>query len=109
MCKALKENLPSGCRYQVPQGGFFVWVHLPKLIRPLPLMSLARDAGVEFLPAAFCMPDRSDAPAMRLSFSRVKPDEIEVGIRKLCQVIKDCLRNPDLLKKGAQTYEDLFR
>jgi len=93
----------------VPQGGLTVWVELPKNIKSLPLLSLSREAGVEFLPAAFCMPDRQDASALRLSFSRNQPEEIESGIKKLCRVIAECIRNPELLDKGAKSFEDLYK
>lgn len=109
MCRVLKSNLPPGCSFHVPQGGLSVWVELPKGLKSLPLLSIAREAGVEFLPAVFCMPDRQDTNALRLSFSRNEPEVIEEGIRKLCHVIASCVRNPELLDKGAKSYEDLFK
>jgi DNA-binding transcriptional MocR family regulator len=109
MCRVLKDNLPKGCSFHIPQGGLTVWVELPKEIKSLPLLSLAREAGVEFLPAAFCMPDRQDTSALRLSFSRNEIDVIESGIHKLCKVIAGCVRNPELLEKGAKSYEDLYK
>jgi DNA-binding transcriptional MocR family regulator len=75
----------------------------------LPLLGLAHEAGVEFLPASFCMPDRSDAPGLRLSFARSSVDEIAVGIRSLCSVIADCIENPELLRSGAAAYEEFYK
>ena len=46
---------------------------------------------------------------LRLSFSRVSPDDIEEGIKALCSVIKDCIDNPALLKGGAHDFEDLYK
>jgi len=109
MCKALKECLPRGCRFTVPKGGLTIWVELPKHIKTLPLLSLAREAGVEFLPAAFCMPDRKDTSALRLSFSRSNVEDIESGIKLLCRVIAECIRTPDLLDKGAKSEKDLYK
>lgn len=109
MCRALKEYLPRGCSFRTPQGGFTVWVELPPGIQSLPLLSIARDAGVEFLPAAFCMPDRKDTNALRLSFSRSTPEEIAKGIRILADVITNCIHNPDILERGAKSYKDLYR
>jgi DNA-binding transcriptional MocR family regulator len=109
MVKALNQHLPDGCSFNTPKGGFTIWVQLPGGLRSLPLLTLAREAGVEFLPAAFCMPDRKDAPAFRLSFSRTSVDDIEKGIKILGDVIKRCINNPDLLYTGAQSYEDLFQ
>jgi 2-aminoadipate transaminase len=109
MCRTLKECLPKGCKFTVPQGGLSVWLELPKSLKSLPLLSLARDAGVEFTPASFFMPGRQDASALRLSFSRNSAEDIETGVKALCGVISDCLDNPDLLRSGARSFEDLYQ
>jgi 2-aminoadipate transaminase len=108
MCKTLKSNLPKGCKFRVPDGGLSVWVELPAKLQSLPLLSLAREAGVDFAPAAFFMPGHQDAPALRLSFSRNTAEDIERGVKALCKVITDCLDNPDLLRSGARSFEDLY-
>lgn len=109
MCKLLKELLPSGCSFKTPAGGLSVWVKLPEHLLSLPLLGLAREAGVEYLPSSFCMPNREDAPAFRLSFSRNSVEEIEVGVKLLCSVISDCIDNPELLRSSTQSYEELFK
>ena len=109
MVSALSEHLPAGCSFVEPRGGLSIWVELPPEIRSVPLLSMAREAGVEFLPAAFCMPERQDAPALRLSFSRNNVEEIESGILILCSVIADAIEHPERLKGGAQGYEDLYK
>jgi DNA-binding transcriptional MocR family regulator len=108
MCETLLSELPDGCRFSVPHGGFSVWLELPEPLMSVPLLTLARQAGVDFVPAAFVMPDRRDAPALRLSFSRNPPERIQQGIKILCGVISDCVKNPDLLEAGAKKYDDLF-
>jgi DNA-binding transcriptional MocR family regulator len=106
MCRTLDECLPEGCSYQYPQGGFCVWVKLPKRLLSLPLLQRALREGVEFLPAAYCMPSRKDAPALRLSFSRTAVSDIKAGIRKLCYVIKECIDKPGLLNTGLEEWEE---
>jgi len=109
MCKALYEYLPDGCRFIEPKGGFSIWVELPEQLKSLPLYTLAKDAGVQFLPAAFCMSNHQDASAFRLSFSRSTAEEIKTGVKLLCDVISRCLEQPELLEQGAKTYKDLYR
>jgi DNA-binding transcriptional MocR family regulator len=109
MCKALKACLPPGCTFVVPEGGLTVWVEMPQHIHSLPLLGLAREAGVDFSPASFFMPGRQDAAALRLSFSRNTAEDIETGVRALCSVISDCIDNPDLLRSGARSFEDLYQ
>lgn len=106
MCKALDEQLPDGCSYHHPQGGFCVWVRLPQTINSLPLLYRCRREGVEFLPAAYCMPSRRDAPALRLSFSRSSVGDIKEGIGKLCYVLKECIDKPGLLDTGNEIWEE---
>lgn len=109
MCRVLSERLPEPCRFRVPQGGLSVWVELPDGMSSLSLLTLARQAGVDFLPAAFMMPDRRDAPALRLSFARNTAEDIEVGVKVLCSVIADCVEQPGLLDGLRTGYEDLYR
>lgn len=109
MVKVLEEHLPTGCSFKAPNGGFSVWVELPEGVNSLPMLSIARENGVDYAPASFFMPDRKDAPALRLSFSRNNVEDIEAGVKALCSVIADCIENPGILEKGAKDYEDLYK
>lgn len=97
MVKALREQLPAGCSFNEPQGGFSIWLKLPPGIKSLPLLELSRQAGVDFLPAAYCMPDRQDTSALRLTFSRTPLEDIPAGIEILCDTIKRCIEDPRML------------
>jgi DNA-binding transcriptional MocR family regulator len=108
MAKALQENLPDGCTFKVPNGGFAFWLELPRGIRAIPLLSLARQSGIDFAPGAFFMPDHSDVNALRLSFSRTASEEIEKGVSILGALIGRVLDNPELLDGGAKTFKDLY-
>ena len=107
MVKALEQHLPAGCAFTTPKGGLTIWLKLPSAILSLPLLSLARKAGVDFLPAAFVMPDRRDINALRLSFSRTEASDIQKGIKILGEVITECVSDPGLLTSGATTFKDL--
>jgi len=109
MCQALGQHLPDGCRFRTPQGGFCVWVELPPDLLSVPLFAVAKERGVEFIPAAFLMPQRKDTAAFRLSFSRNSCDEIRTGIQRLCGVIGDCIARPELLQTGVVGYKDLYK
>jgi GntR family transcriptional regulator/MocR family aminotransferase len=108
MCETLARQLPAGCRYRQPQGGFSVWLELPPHIRSMSLLRLARDRGVDFFPAAFMMPDRQDMNALRLCFSRVAEADIVRGVELLCEAINEAISRPELLQGGFQNYEDLY-
>jgi hypothetical protein len=60
------------------------------------------------------MPDRRDTllgggSALRLAFSRTPLEVIEPGVKKLCEVIGDCLDHPEKLEEGASSFEDLYQ
>jgi DNA-binding transcriptional MocR family regulator len=109
MCATLGTCLPHECRFRIPQGGLSVWVELPEGMSSIGLLRLGREAGVDFLPAAFMMPDRRDAPALRLSFSRNSVQDIVSGVKILCSVIADCIEKPELLAARDTGYEDLYQ
>jgi DNA-binding transcriptional MocR family regulator len=101
LCDVLAEQLPDGCSFHKPEGGFSVWVELPAGLLSLPLQQLARTRGVDFTPGIFMMPDKRDINALRLSFSRLTVEENKRGAILLCQLIRDALANPQLLERAA--------
>ena len=109
MCSTLSSHLAPECRFRIPQGGLSVWVELPEGMSSLGLLRLARDAGVDFAPAAFMMPERRDAAALRLSFSRNSTADIVAGVKILCSVIADCIERPELLADQDSDYEGLYQ
>ena len=109
MVEALNVHLPAGCSFIEPYGGFSIWLNLPPHIKSVPLLSIAREHGVDFVPATICMPDRKDSNALRLSFSRNSVEDIDRGIKSLCSIIRTCVEDPTKLHSGAHSFEELFR
>ncbi|MBN2083174.1 PLP-dependent aminotransferase family protein [bacterium] len=107
MCRVLDEHLPAGCSFHRPKGGFTIWVKLPPKVLSVPLLSMSRELGVDFLPAPFCLPSRKDTAALRLAYSRSSESEIEEGVKILCNLIRDCIDDPKLLDSGAKSWEEL--
>jgi 2-aminoadipate transaminase len=71
MLDALEQELPSAT-WSHPEGGYFVWLEVPREIEDVP--------GVAFVKGT----DFGGAPnTARLAFSYVSPDEIREGIRRL--------------------------
>lgn len=95
MVDVLKKYLPQGSTYTVPDGGLFTWVELPGGIdtKQLRAEAVAReDIRVTFAPGETFFPkDSVQNNCMRLSFSNVQPEDIEVGIRKLSGLIREKL------------------
>lgn len=87
MAKAIKQHLPAGCEYQVPQGGMFFWIQLPEGLDALALLPLAVEAGIAFVPGAAFYAQNPDPRALRLSFVTLTPELIEKGVAILGQVL----------------------
>ena len=91
MLSALKRYLPAGTRWYTPQGGLFIWLHLPPGTTVEMLYPLAMRAGVEFMPGSLCYTNKNNDAHARLTFAMHPPDRIEEGIQRLGQAMTRCL------------------
>jgi len=83
MIAALERHLPEAT-WEVPQGGYFVWVELPEGVAAADL----RAEGVTFVPGTdfFCGP--GGERALRLAFSYESPAAIEEAVRRLASAVR---------------------
>jgi 2-aminoadipate transaminase len=87
---ALADHLEDVATWTEPDGGLFVWLTLhDPAINTWDLFETAiTQAKVAFIPGgAFALVDGYQH-TMRLNFSKVTPDQITDGVRRLAQVIK---------------------
>lgn len=81
---ALQRHLGDIATWTEPQGGLFLWVTVPS-VDTWALFRPALDAGVAYIPGrAF----GGDDHTMRLNFSKVTPEQIEKGVRRLAGVVR---------------------
>jgi 2-aminoadipate transaminase len=84
MLDALDRELAGHASWNLPEGGYFLWLDLPEEIDASEL--LAREGGITFVPGA----DFGGTPASaRLAFSFVSPAEIEEGVRRLARLVTE--------------------
>lgn len=88
MLESLARHMPEGVRWTVPDGGFFLWVTLPKGLDSSTLRGQTRELGVDFLPGAACVGDGSADNQFRLCYSFVTDDQIDGGIKTIADVVK---------------------
>ena len=94
MVKAIKQFLPTNVQFDIPQGGLFIWVRLPDNLSSDALLPLACKKGVDFVPGSRFFPDGEQGRAwLRLNFVSQTPEDIEDGIERLGQAIKDLIAN----------------
>lgn len=87
----LSEHLPDGATWSNPDGGFFVWVHLPHGIDAADLLPAAVDEGVVYLPGHRFFPGDGGDNSLRLSFSYVGREDLDRGIAALGRTIRDAI------------------
>ncbi|EPZ52732.1 MULTISPECIES: PLP-dependent aminotransferase family protein [Alicyclobacillus] len=88
MLDSLEREFPSGTAWTRPDGGLFIWVTLPDGIRSFDLVESAYQNRVAFVPGTPFFVGNDGESNMRLNFSNSSLAQIEVGIRRLGNAIK---------------------
>ncbi|SPT54409.1 2-aminoadipate transaminase [Actinomyces bovis] len=87
MISALNEYLPR-CTWNVPEGGFYVWVGLPEGLDAKDMLPRAVTNLVAYVSGtAFYAGGKAGQDHLRLSFCYPEPAEIKEGVRRLSEVV----------------------
>jgi DNA-binding transcriptional MocR family regulator len=89
MVHALTDAMPAAARWNVPAGGFYVWLTLPEGLDTKSMLPRAVTARVAYVPGTAFYADGFGTRSMRLSFCYPTPERIREGIRRLAGVIDD--------------------
>ncbi|AEJ19080.1 PLP-dependent aminotransferase family protein [Gracilinema caldarium] len=82
--------LPLGCSQHSCTGGLHLWIGLPEGIKSADLYTHALKTGVRIMPGeAF-----QDPTHIRLSFACIEADQIDEGISRLAQSLKELMHTP---------------
>jgi len=87
MLEALEKYFPKGATWTTPEGGFFLWVTLPKRVNASQLLPAALGQRVAFVPGEEFHLNGEGKNTMRLNFTNAPPARIEEGIRKLGRLL----------------------
>jgi 2-aminoadipate transaminase len=87
MLAAMSRYFPPEVHWTRPQGGLFLWVTLPEWLDAAEVFNKAVANKVAFVPGTPFFPDDSGHNTMRLNFSNARPEQIEVGIKRLGEVL----------------------
>ena len=82
MIGALADELPDA-QVRRPEGGYFLWVELPKGVSAEAVAARAVIHGVEVTLGRACFPDVDPGNYLRLAYSFVGTDDIRKGIGRL--------------------------
>jgi 2-aminoadipate transaminase len=87
----LAEELTDLAAWTRPGGGFFSWLTVGGDVDTTSLARDARAQQVAFVPGAVFYPDGRGADSLRLSYSRISDDDIEIGVERLADVIRSAV------------------
>lgn len=88
MLSSIKKYFPKGIQWTVPRGGMFVWITLPRKIDTRIMFQKALAQKVAYVVGDAFYPDGMNYSSMRLNFSYSDNKNIEEGIKRLAEVIK---------------------
>ena len=86
LCGALRRELPEA-RFIEPEGGYFLWLDLPRGTDVAAMFKLAGERGVQFVKGSDFVLDGGGS-SLRLAYSGVTPEEIEEGVSRLAEVYR---------------------
>ena len=94
ICDALAASLPAGCTFNVPQGGYFIWVGLPNELSAAAVMEhhhrvCVSGETVRAKVGSSLSPTGSYENHFRLCFARLSPLELREGATRLGQAIEE--------------------
>jgi 2-aminoadipate transaminase len=87
MLAALDRFFPPEVELIHPQGGLFLWGMLPESLNSKDVLAAAVEHKVAFVPGEPFYPCGGGQNTMRLNFSNATPENIQVGVRRLGEVI----------------------
>lgn len=93
MMTALEKNMPDGTKWVFPDGGLFSWVELPGDIDTTELLKEAANYKVAYVAGAgfFAGGTGEGKNCLRISYGNVSPEKIEIGMKRLGELIKSKL------------------
>jgi DNA-binding transcriptional MocR family regulator len=87
----IEKNFPEGTPMSNPQGGFVLWLELPKTIEVLKLYNKALENGVAFSIGQLYSPSKAYGNFIRLSFSKAWDLETENAVKKLGTLVHEMM------------------
>ena len=91
MLAMLEKYMPriKGLRWTKPKGGLFLWLTLPVYMNSRELFMKAVEKKVAFVVGSAFHPHEKCENSLRLNFSYASFEQIEEGVKRLAQAIKE--------------------
>jgi DNA-binding transcriptional MocR family regulator len=85
---AMEQQLPAGCTWTKPEGGFYVWLTVPEGLDTKAMLPRAVTQRVAYVPGTAFYADSFGSRQMRLSYCYPTPERIREGVRRLAAVLE---------------------
>lgn len=89
MLAAMEKYFPASVSRNCPNGGMFLWVKLPEHFNTRDILLKCLERKVAFVPGQEFYSDGSGGNTIRLNFSNTSPENIEEGIKRIGEVLKE--------------------
>jgi 2-aminoadipate transaminase len=89
MLAAMDKHFPPEAKWTRPEGGMFIWVTLPENIDTKEMFTRALEHNVAYVHGASFFANKNGKNTMRLNFTYATDEQIDEGIKRLGQTIKD--------------------
>lgn len=91
MVEMLEKYMPKrfDLRWTKPEGGLFLWISLPHYIDTDKMIFKAVEKKVAYVVGSAFYFDEPEHNAMRINFSYSSLEQIEEGVKRLAEVIKE--------------------
>jgi DNA-binding transcriptional MocR family regulator len=87
LCEALRAKLPDA-RFEEPQGGYFLWVDLPRGTDVGAMFKAASERGLAFVKGSDFVLEGGES-SLRIAYSGVTPEQIEEGVHRLAHAYRE--------------------
>ena len=88
MIAALETHLPDGSTWNIPDGGFYVWLTVPEGVDTKAMLPRAVTARVAYASGTGFYADGFGSRQLRLSYCYPTPERIAEGVRRLAGVLE---------------------
>ena len=88
LVETLRAALPATCAFQVPGGGFFLWMALPPELDAFDVLTAAEAAGMSFFPGERFYTEGGGRNQLRLTFTLYPETQLREAAQRLAESIR---------------------
>ena len=102
MRSAVLRFFPAGTHCSQPQGGYLLWVSLPRSVRAIELHARAQEAGISVAPGDMFSSDPAFHHCIRLNYSFPWERDVEAAVRTLGELCHDMVASARDAERDVQ-------